>query len=91
MYGHSLRAEPEDLERWQAEGRLDLLRRIGADGRIWKDPATGEPLEDCPFLRRTGPEAAQCRIHYTKPRMCRAYPTHAHGRRCLRGVQFPEA
>ncbi len=88
LYGHRLRATPEDLERWQREGRADLLARVGEGGVIWCDPVTGERLEDCPFLAREGPDRARCRIHATKPRICREYPTPAHGRRCVRGVRF---
>jgi len=88
LYGHRLRATREDLERWNREGRADLLARVGEDQRIWCDPLTGEPLPDCPFLERTGPEEARCRIHETKPEVCRRYPTPAHGGRCVRGVKI---
>ena len=88
MYGHALRASEEDLVRWRAEGRYDLLLRVGKGGDLWLDPSTGEHLEDCPFLRRTGPDDARCRIHATKPELCRDYPTAAHGRRCVCGVRF---
>ncbi|RMG88019.1 MAG: YkgJ family cysteine cluster protein [Candidatus Dadabacteria bacterium] len=85
LYGHRLRATDGDLERWNREGRADLLARVGPDQEIWYDPATGERLDDCPFLVRTGPEEARCRIHYTKPAVCRRYPTRAHRGRCVRG------
>lgn len=88
FYGHALWATAEDLARWREEGRADLLGRVGERGEIWLDPATGERLGDCPFLQRTGPEAARCRIHHTKPALCLAYPTPAHAFRCVRGVYF---
>ncbi|GAB4272945.1 MAG: hypothetical protein Kow0092_28190 [Deferrisomatales bacterium] len=88
IYGHALRAEPEDLARWMAEGRLDLVWMVGEGGVLWVDRATGEKLDDCPFLLRRGPEEALCRIHRTKPALCRAYPTRAHGYRCVRGRRF---
>jgi Fe-S-cluster containining protein len=89
VYGHTLRASAEDLERWKAEGRFDLVLMVGEGGRIWVDPQTGKHLEDCPFLRRTGPEAATCRIHHLKPAICRGYPARVHGYRCVRGIRFP--
>jgi len=82
-FGGHLNASREDLERWQREGREDLLSRINRLGWIWMDPQTGQPEGTCPFLGRSGAETF-CRIHDTKPAMCRGYPTLAHGHRCLR-------
>ncbi len=90
IYGHDLRVAVEDLERWRAQGRLDLLGRVGEGGVLWCDPVTGERLVDCPYLRRTGDDEARCSIHGTKPHICRAYPTGAHGYRCVRGLRFGE-
>ena len=87
LYGHTLKASGEDIERWTVEGRLDLLGRVGPEGMLWLDPATGERLEPCPFLVRRGADSAICEIHPTKPRICRDYPTPAHGNRCVRGVR----
>ncbi len=88
LYGHRLAAGPDDRERWLREGRLDLVRRIAPDGRLWLDRSGDRLLDDCPYLARKGAEEARCRIHDTKPAMCRAYPTRAHGYRCVRGVRF---
>jgi Fe-S-cluster containining protein len=85
-FGGHLQASEADLARWRALGRDDLLARVSAIGWIWIDPATGSLEERCPFLVRTGPDAATCAIHDVKPDICRHYPTLAHGRRCLRGV-----
>jgi Fe-S-cluster containining protein len=85
-FGGHLQASKEDLARWRASGRDDLLARVSAIGWIWIDPATGLLEDRCPFLVRTGPDAASCSIHEVKPDICREYPTLAHGRRCLRGV-----
>lgn len=85
LFGGHLRAAKTDLARWRAEGRQDLLARVNRLGWLWVDPHSGEALTRCPFLVRTAPEAAHCAIHDTKPEMCRAYPTLAHGRRCARG------
>lgn len=87
-FGGHLRASKPDLERWRAEGRDDLLSRVNRLGWLWVDPASGAPLERCPFLERIDPESARCAIHHTKPEMCRAYPTLAHGLQCLRGIPF---
>lgn len=89
MYGHTIHACAEDLERWRREGRDDLLARVGPDGEVGVDPATGERPEGCLYLVRRGTYAAHCGIHETKPLMCREYPTAAHGFRCVRGVHFP--
>lgn len=88
-YAGTLEASAEDLARWRTQGREDLLARVGAEGEIWVEPATGVRLEACPFLERSGPERAVCGIHATKPRVCAAYPTPYHGLRCIRRVQFP--
>jgi Fe-S-cluster containining protein len=83
-----LAAEESDLARWRAEGRDDLLCRVGEGGALWIDPESGAPLDRCPFLRRMTAELAQCAIHATKPDMCRDYPTEAHGFHCVQGIAF---
>ena len=86
-FGGHLRASRRDLERWRALGREDLLARVEpATGWLWIDPATGRLEPACPFLERTGPDAARCAIQDVKPDLCRDYPTLAHGWRCPRGV-----
>lgn len=87
-FGDTLAAEEEDLARWRAEGRRDLLARVGEGGALWVDPQTGRELEYCPFLARTGAGASLCAIHETKPAMCRAYPDDAHGSHCAAGIRF---
>lgn len=89
LYGHSLAATPADRERWAREGRKDLLARVGPEGELWVEPESGEHLECCPFLVRTGTYRAHCGIHATKPDLCREYPTPVHGLRCVRGIRFP--
>jgi Fe-S-cluster containining protein len=87
-FGDTLAAEEADLARWRSQGRQDLLARVGEGGALWVDPQTGEDLDRCPFLERTGPDTAHCSIHATKPDMCRAYPDDSHGFHCVRGVRF---
>ncbi|MBE0618360.1 MAG: YkgJ family cysteine cluster protein [Proteobacteria bacterium] len=86
LLGGTLQVCDADLQRWREQGRHDLLARVGANGRLWQEPDSGAALEDCPYLERTGEERAGCRIHDTKPQICRDYPTRAHGKRCVRGV-----
>jgi Fe-S-cluster containining protein len=85
-FGGHLHASKSDLERWWRDGREDLLCRVNRLGWIWVNPDTMEPEERCPFLKQSGPETIVCAIYDTRPDICRAYPTLAHGRRCLRGV-----
>lgn len=84
-FGGHLHASDHDLERWQREGREDLLRRVNRLGWIWMDPETKALLERCPFITRINDQQSICGIQETKPDICRAYPTLAHGKRCLRG------
>lgn len=85
-FGGHLTTSRADIERWERLGRTDLLSRVNRLGWIWVDPQTKRLEERCPFLEQTGPENARCIIHEIKPDICRAYPTLAHARRCLRGV-----
>lgn len=89
LYGGTLAAAPDDLERWRAEGRDDLLGHVSPEGELWIDPATGRRLEGCPFLVKRDQESSVCGIHETKPRICREYPTPVHAFRCVRGIRFP--
>lgn len=86
LFGGHLNATVQDLERWRNEGRNDLLLRVNRLGWIWVDPITKQMIDPCPFIERASDNRALCRINDTKPDMCRAYPTLAHGRRCLSGV-----
>jgi len=90
LYGDALAAEESDLARWRREGRADLLARVGEGGALWSDPATGEALPACPFLRYTDTGDVLCIIHETKPGMCRDYPGDGHGSCCANGLRFDE-
>jgi len=85
-FGGHLHAYKHDLDRWQREGRDDLLRRVNRLGWIWVDPETKELEEQCPFIQKINVEQSICAIQDTKPDMCRDYPPLDRGRRCLRGV-----
>lgn len=85
-FGGHLHASEPDLQRWREQGRDDLLQRVSPIGWIWIDPATKRLEDPCPFIVRLDDEHYGCSIHEIKPDICRAYPTLAHGNRCLRGV-----
>jgi len=89
LFGANLTATPGDVARWTREGRFELLARVSSMGHLWIDPATGTRLSRCPYLVRIAPGRARCRIHATKPQMCRDYPTLAHGKRCVANRLFP--
>jgi len=75
-------ADPEDLIRWEKEGRWDILDWVSyllEDDRtladLWISPKTGEDVTRCPWLRKLpGKEKYKCRIHDTKPAHCIKYP-----------------
>jgi Fe-S-cluster containining protein len=85
-FGSHLHASEHDLDRWQREGRADILSRVNRLGWIWVDPETKELEERCPFIQQISEEQSICAIQDTKPDICRDYPTLAHGKRCLKGV-----
>lgn len=88
-FAPTLLASVRDVARWRAEGRDDLLARMGVRGELWLNPATGERERVCPHLARAASGIANCLIHETKPEICRAYPGPIQGFRCLLGVRFP--
>jgi Fe-S-cluster containining protein len=88
-------ASPEDLARWEKEGRQDLLgmakimhnRRgeiVGAE--LWFDPKTGRELMYCPWLRREGSGKCTCLIRGTRPSICREYFCRKH----VKNVKNPD-
>lgn len=88
LFGGNLRASQNDLKRWKESGREDILKLVNRLGWIWVDPKSGKFVDPCPFLKSTPDKKCKCGIHDTKPDMCRAYPTLAHEKRCVRGVNF---
>jgi Fe-S-cluster containining protein len=71
----------EDERRWEAEGRTDVLQRLDWERWhvTWDDDGayhidTGERLRRCFFLEASSQDQALCRIHDTKPMICRDYP-----------------
>jgi len=80
----------EDVALWKRLGRYDILAWVKeetlGDGdiqyRIWIDPETGEPADECPFLAlEPGKHTFCCGIQAVKPLVCREYPfTKKHAR-----------
>jgi Fe-S-cluster containining protein len=74
-------ADTEDVDRWEREGRFDILEWVDLSLRdlgmmdLWLDPTTGDEATRCPWLRKVPRQDRYvCRIHDTKPRHCREYP-----------------
>lgn len=85
-FGGHLHATTADLKRWQELGRDDILAHVGSHGYLWVEAHTHHIVQECPFLKALDEERCGCSIHEVKPDICRAYPTLAHGHRCLKGV-----
>ena len=67
----------EDVDRWELEGRYDILKFVDQSSfcnDIWINQETGEELGRCPWLKRLPNKQYICRIHDTKPAHCRNYP-----------------
>ena len=82
----NLKATPDDIERWEDEGRDDILKYLAPPDRIdpdqyemsgdidlFFDPETEEPLDICPFFKKIENGLTQCLIHDTKPSFCKNY------------------
>jgi Fe-S-cluster containining protein len=73
----------EDIHLWEERGRDDILGWVDpipmGGGQyvydIWINPATGEDVQRCPWLRKLpNKDKYICRIHEVKPQHCREYP-----------------
>lgn len=67
----------EDLARWKAEGRMDIIDRIKGQERCWAGDRIiyrngNGSLDRCLFLEKEKGLAA-CGIHETRPRVCRDF------------------
>ncbi len=68
---------PDDLARWQRQGREDILQVIRNESPIWTgdrliSARDGRHLRCCPFLVWEGDRHA-CSIYETRPRICREF------------------
>ena len=75
IYGDGgLSASAEDIEWWYSH-RSDIAQYT-RNGQIWMDPATGEQLPGCPWLKQIdGEQKYTCDIYFDRPEDCRLYPT----------------
>jgi Fe-S-cluster containining protein len=67
----------DDIRRWKAEFRDDILRILKQEHGIWEgdhliSADSGETLHGCPFFNFDG-EQFGCAIHETRPATCRHY------------------
>lgn len=82
-------ATDEDYQRWQIEGREDILEFVAVNDlgfdmngdqrclyNVWVEPKTENFLDGCPFLTKLPNEDKLiCSIHDTKPWHCRSFPS----------------
>ncbi len=85
-----IRLTSEDIERWKKEERLDILLAINPLIGESRQLIKKEHNNECIFLSEDG----SCRIHETKPYICRRFPTskkHALVFECkLADMLFPD-
>ncbi len=70
----------EDIQRWEKEGRDDILAHVGDNGVTWSDRSVvnrfGTNITtcrmSCVYLTWRGPTAS-CGIYETRTKVCRSY------------------
>jgi len=67
----------EDMERWQREGRDDIIHIIQHEEAVWAgdhlvSSRDGHYIHGCPFLKQEGTQFT-CSIYETRPGVCRNY------------------
>jgi len=76
VYGH-IDLTDEDISRWKNQGRFDILRHVDETDpdNGWINPRTGDNYLSgrCPWLRKVDGHFI-CKIHDTKPTICRDFP-----------------
>lgn len=70
-------AQESDFERWNAEGRQDILSVMEHRHLVWSgdrliSSETGDPPRECPFLY-SDEGKWRCVIYETRPQVCRDY------------------
>ena len=86
-YMRTMSAGEEDLQRWEDEGRQDILDTADifswGDGEdrtadLWMDPKTGDERNSdrCPWVKKVGKDNWHCTIHELRPNVCRNYPVN---------------
>ncbi len=80
QYGMRLEATTLDIARWTADGRQDILARVGVEyvgreitgGVLWVD-RDGRRSARCPFLELREDGKYYCGIQDVKPEACTAH------------------
>lgn len=67
---------PEDIERWEKEGRHDIIARLGDNGVMWAGDRivsrSGAKVTTCFYLGWKD-SSFYCEIYETRPMVCRNY------------------
>ena len=67
---------PEDMQRWEKEGRYDIIDRLSGNEVIWAGDRIidryGAKVTECAYLKWDG-ERFFCEIYETRPMVCRSY------------------
>jgi len=68
-----LSASAEEIQYWD-QYRPHIYEYV-SDGKIWSDPNNGQPLTQCPWLRKQENNMFTCDIYFDRPDDCKYYPT----------------
>ena len=84
QFGAGIVADPEDVVRWINERRWDILEHLDPIHELDSEvDVTPTETGRCPFLKKDrGEPTYKCRIHDSKPRMCRNYEPWVEGAVC---------
>lgn len=70
----------EDIDRWERQGRLDILAHVRANGVTWSHDGVTNRFGSnittcrmsCVYLKWDGPSAS-CEIYETRTKVCRSF------------------
>ncbi len=69
-------SSPEDIQRWEEEGRQDIIARIRDNDAIWSGDrimnSSGTVMTSCVYLNWDG-SSFFCEIYETRPLVCRNF------------------
>lgn len=67
---------PEDIERWEKEGRNDIIARLQENDVVWAGDRlinrSGVKVTTCFYLKWDG-SSFSCEIYETRPMVCRSF------------------
>lgn len=70
-----LSASTEEIEYWDVF-RPDIAEYVN-NSQIWNSPKTGEPIEVCPWLKKSPDSNVYlCDIYHDRPDDCKLYPSN---------------